>query len=289
MANKAIIDIGSNSVRIRISADGNVLLRDSVTTQLSKDAKNGKLSYKSINRTFKGLDKLISEAKKYNAEIYPFATAAVRNSENGKAFCSDFYNRYGLNVDVLSGERESEAGIIGAIGDEDGLVIDVGGASSEIAVRKNGKTVYAHSIPIGAVVLSDITNKNLHAAKAIVDEKIKEYGIVPEVSRKRVFLIGGTATSLSFMLYGDKVYDREKNHGRTIITAELEKLTEILYSLSPSEIMNRYYLQRKRASIIHSGALIVLSVLRYIGADSATVSENDNLEGYYNYVIGGNY
>lgn len=303
MTNIAIIDIGSNSVRIRISSNGNVFFRDTVTTQLAKDMAGGKLAYKSVIRTFEGLDSLILKAKECNAEIFAFATAAVRNSTNGKDFTDEFFRRYGFEVDVLSGEAESETGINGAIGNGDGTVIDVGGASTEIAVKTNGKIVYARSVPVGAVVLTDNAQRDLEKAKAFLTPIIEKFGDVPVCfsgesykagdriigNGGKVYSIGGTATSISFMMSGDITYDRDRNHGRLIGSKALFDFCELLYSMTSEEIENRFRIPKKRADIIHSGTLILSTVLGYIGSDCAIVSENDNLEGYYEYIMGKKY
>lgn len=304
MTNIAIIDIGSNSVRIRISSNGNVFFRDTVTTQLAKDMAGGKLAYKSVIRTFEGLDRLIFKAEECNAEIFAFATAAVRNSTDGKEFTDEFFRRYGVEVDVLSGEAESETGINGAIGNGDGTVIDVGGASTEIAVKTNDKIVYARSVPVGAVVLTDNAQRDFEKAKAFLAPIIEKFGDVPKVgcsgaidkagdriigNAGKVYAIGGTATSISFMMSGDKTYDRDRNHGRLIDGKALFDFCELLYSMTSEEIENRFRIPKKRADIIHSGALILSTVLGYIGSDRAIVSENDNLEGYYEYIMGKKY
>lgn len=304
MTNIAIIDIGSNSVRIRISSNGNVFFRDTITTQLAKDMRDGKLCYKSVIRTFEGLDRLIFKAKECDAKIFAFATAAVRNSTDGKDFTDEFFRRYGVEPDVLSGEAESETGINGAIGNGDGTVIDVGGASTEIAVKTNGKIVYARSVPVGAVVLTDNAQRDLEKAKAFLTPIIEKFGDVPKVvfsgesdktddhiigNGGKVYAIGGTATSISFMMSGDKTYDRDRNHGRILGGKALFDFCELLYSMASEEIESRFRIPKKRADIIHSGALILSTVLGYIGSDCAIVSENDNLEGYYEYIMGKKY
>lgn len=286
MSSIAIIDIGSNSVRIRISSGGKVFFRETITTQLAKDMAGNMLSDRSINRTFDGLDKLIFSAKEHNVKIYAFATAAVRNSKNGNVFTEEFYKRYGFNIDVISGELESKIGINGAIGGaENGTVIDVGGASSEIAVKQNGKIVYSHSVPIGAVLLTDLCGKDKEKAKNLLGEYINEYKKVPFSGN--LYAIGGTATSLSTMIYGDKKYDRKLNHGRKVLIDKLAEFTDYLYTASPEELTNNFAIGEKRALVIHSGAMIILSVMQYLNADCYIVSENDNLEGYYDYIMNG--
>ena len=286
MSSIAIIDIGSNSVRIRISSGGKVFFRETITTQLAKNMSDNMLSDRSIIRTFDGLDKLIFSAKEQNAKIYAFATAAVRNSKNGNVFTEEFYKRYSFNIDVISGELESKIGINGAIGGaENGTVIDVGGASSEIAVKQNGKIVYSHSVPIGAVLLTDLCGNDKEKAKNLLGEYISEYKKVPFSGN--LYAIGGTATSLSTMIYGDKKYDRELNHGRKVLIDKLAEFTDYLYTASPEELTNNFAIGEKRALVIHSGAMIILSVMQYLNADCYIVSENDNLEGYYDYIMNG--
>ena len=286
MSSIAIIDIGSNSVRIRISSGGKVFFRETITTQLAKDMSDNMLSDRSIIRTFDGLDKLIFSAKEHNAKIYAFATAAVRNSKNGNVFTEEFYKRYSFNIDVISGELESKIGINGAIGGADnGTVIDVGGASSEIAVKQNGKIVYAHSVPIGAVLLTDLCGNDKEKAKNLLGEYINEYKKVPFSGN--LYAIGGTATSLSTMIYGDNKYDREVNNGRKVLMDKLAEFADYLYTASVEELTNNFAIGEKRALVIHSGAMIILSVMQYLNADCYIVSENDNLEGYYDYIMNG--
>lgn len=286
MTNVAIIDIGSNSVRVRISSDGKVLFRQTITTQLSKNIQNKKLCAESVARTFTGIDELISRAKEYGATVYAFATAAVRNTENGNEFAQEFFNRYNVALDVVSGETEGVLGINGALTGADGTVIDVGGGSSEIAVKINGKIVYDHSLADGAVTLTDLFGKNREGARAYIKKRLSEYGDLPKTDD--VYLIGGTATSLSYMLSGDSEYDREKNHGRIITLAALDEFTDLLYSKTAEDIKRDFNLNSKRAEIIHSGSAIISEILRFMNKEKAVVSENDNLEGYYQYIIGEN-
>ena len=57
-----------------------------------------------------------------------------RTAENGAEFVSLVKESCGLEVDVISGEEEAEIGILGALGNDDGGIVDAGGASTEIIV-----------------------------------------------------------------------------------------------------------------------------------------------------------
>ena len=148
-----IIDIGSNSVRLMIT-DGCKSDKMSVTTRLAEGMKDGFLSAAAITRTADAVAFLKGAAAVRGVkEIYAFATAAVRKAKNGDVFCKTVYDLCGIKIDVISGKSEAEIGYRGALGNKDGGLIDVGGASSEVMVSKGGEIQYVYSLDIGAVKL----------------------------------------------------------------------------------------------------------------------------------------
>ena len=62
-------------------------------------------------------------------------------------------------MEVISGEEEAEIGIIGALGDADGGLIDIGGASTEIIIKEQGELIYKKSVNIGVVRLLDMCGR----------------------------------------------------------------------------------------------------------------------------------
>ena len=282
MQNKciAIIDIGSNSVRERISLGEKVLYRNTITTQLAKDSKDGILCEQSINRTFEGLDSLIAVAKEHGSEIYPFATAAVRNSKNKEEFCNRFFERYGIKLEVVSGEKEATLGIKGALNGADGCLIDVGGASSELVISKDGQITYANSAKIGAVTLTDLCSKDIIKATQKVKQQLE---LLPSVtgSYSTVYAIGGTANVIAFIASKEDVYNRDKTNGLTISVCEIEEFVKDFYLRTPENIAKTYKINQLRANVIHSGALILYLFTQMVNAHNIILKEDDNLEGYY--------
>ena len=141
-----VFDIGSNSVRALVYENGKTLFKGLITTRLGEGlTASGKLSDEAVKRTLNGIGTLYAEVLKLNPNnVYVFATEAVRSAENGNVFVSAVKDTYGLDVDVLSGDEEGEIGLSGALAGNDGGIIDIGGASAEIAVSEGGKTVYSH-------------------------------------------------------------------------------------------------------------------------------------------------
>lgn len=283
----AIIDIGSNSVRMAIFADGNIILRDKITSVLGEGIANcGRLNKEAIERNAKVVESFYLTAIGHGVEpsnVLPFATAAVRQTSNGEDFVRAVKEKTGVSVKVLSEKDECEVALYGALGKSDGAVLDVGGASSELIVRKNGQIVFEKSLPEGAVKLSDEFSEDESALKEYLEKLVRSYG-APKI--EKITAIGGSATCLSYVLSGDKMYDREKNHNRFVSITDLyDGLCKI--KSVPIENRSRYYvIEESRAKSIYYGGMLIYSILNYLGLNGYTVSENDNLEGYY--FIGGN-
>ncbi len=148
----AVIDIGSNSVRLLLWADGCSLSKTVLTTRLGEGISfSPTLLPQAIDRTVAAISELLKKAQDFGAvKIYAFATAAVRSAVNGQDFIHTVYENCGIIPEILSGEEEAEAGYLGALEGRDGGIIDVGGASSEITIGKNGKIIYAVSADVGA-------------------------------------------------------------------------------------------------------------------------------------------
>ena len=81
-----VIDVGSNSVRALVLADGKFLYKDLITTRLGEGlAKTGEIAPAAANRT---IDAISFFAKKIDgfspSAVYAFATEAVRSGKNGE-------------------------------------------------------------------------------------------------------------------------------------------------------------------------------------------------------------
>ena len=275
----AVSDIGSNSVRLLLWADGCSLSKTVLTTRLGEGISfSPTLLPQAIDRTVAAISELLKKAQDFGAvKIYAFATAAVRSAVNGQDFIHTVYENCGIIPEILSGEEEAEAGYLGALEGRDGGIVDVGGASSEITIGKNGKIIYAVSADVGAVRLKDVCREDKQKLKNYIDEKISVYGTVPYCP---MTLIGGTATSLAALEYGVEPYDPKVIHRSTLTAERIGFWAEKLLSMKQSERLLLKGMDRKRADILGGGALLLYKILKKIQAEKVSVSETDNTEGY---------
>ena len=273
----AVIDIGSNSVRLMLWADGKSILKRLLTTRLGAGIHNRCLSEQSMIRSAEAVAYLFDEAKKAGAqEVYVFATAAVRSAANQEEFLKRVKAACGLNIDVVSGEREASLAAFGALGSGDGIVIDVGGASSEVICIQGGAKVYAKSFPIGAVTLLERCLDD----KAKTDAYLKDvFGELSQLKGK-VYAIGGTATALACLHLALPEYDAERVQDCYLTKRELTDWKDKLFSYSVAERKKLAGMEQARADVIAGGAAIIAEIVTKIGAEGTYISDRDNLEGY---------
>jgi exopolyphosphatase/guanosine-5'-triphosphate,3'-diphosphate pyrophosphatase len=273
-------------------ADGKTLYKRLATTRLGEGLTfTGKISTDAMGRTVKALNDFKEFAKEEGAEkLFAFATAAVRSASNREEFLSLVKSECGIEIEVISGENEAKLGMYGVLsafperqkGKYSGI-IDVGGASTEITIQTEGKIVYTKSVDIGTVRLFDLAARDRKKLEKVIDEKIAQY-MCPFNGKDfslKMFAIGGTGTTIASTLQQLSVYLPEKVNGYTFNISDLSALTDKLFSLSVEEIRTLAGMEPRRSDVISGGVLLLFKIARLLKLENITVSESDNIEGYY--------
>lgn len=277
----AAIDIGSNSVRLMMWADGKTLYKKMKTTRLGEGLNIApRLSAEACIRTARAVAEFASAAKEEGADkIYAFATAAVRSAENSELFTEQVFSLCGLKVDVISGKQEAQIGLLGALDSgNDGGIIDVGGASTEVTVRESGKVKYSKSVNIGTVRILDAAGRDLSKINGFIESVIPEYGR-KDFSNINMYAVGGTVSRLAAIKHGIREYNAEILHGTVLTVKEVENFSKLLTRMTVDEI-RQMTICTKSADLIGGGAALLAAVMKNFNIRKITVSESDNLEGY---------
>lgn len=160
-AERAVIDIGSNTVRLvifggppRAPAE---LLNEKVTARLGRGvAESGQLSEKAMQAALAALSRYAALLKlRGTRRVSTVATAATRDAANGPVFL-DRVAALGLSPRQLSGEEEAETsalGVIAAFPGAKGVVADLGGGSLELVDIDAGRSRHGTSLPLGTLRL----------------------------------------------------------------------------------------------------------------------------------------
>jgi exopolyphosphatase/guanosine-5'-triphosphate,3'-diphosphate pyrophosphatase len=157
-ADAAVIDVGSNSVRlVMYRLDGRAIwtvFNEKILAGLGRDlAATDRLSPDGVETAIVALDRFRALIEAANpVRVHAAATAAVREARDGPAFCRRVEARTGLKLRVLSGAEEARLAALGVLAGApgaDGLVGDLGGASLELTRLGKGEPGPGVTLPLG--------------------------------------------------------------------------------------------------------------------------------------------
>lgn len=219
----AVIDCGTNTFNLIIVE----LLDGKKHRKIYSDRIAVKLGEAAINSGFiapaafeRGIEAIREFGGKFNGfkvdRVLAFATSAIRDASNGPEFVSEVFNRFGITITVINGNREAELIYLGIreavqLGKEVSLIMDIGGGSNEFILANNEQIFWKQSFNIGAARLLEkfrhsdpITEAEKREIEAYLKEQLKPLSeavqrIVP------VELIGssGAFESLIEMIHGE--------------------------------------------------------------------------------------
>lgn len=203
-ARKAIIDIGSNSIRLVVYGGPprlpTTLFNEKVMAGLGRslDA-TGAIPSASIEAAIRALGRFKKLADVMRVErLRTVATAAVRDASNGAELLGRAES-LGLDVELLSGEQEAEAaalGVLSAIPEADGIVGDLGGGSLELTRVAGGRVCDRASFPLGVLRIGALRNAKGAIDKMVADQ-LARASWLREARRLPLYLVGGSWRALA--------------------------------------------------------------------------------------------
>lgn len=152
----AIIDLGTNTFHLLISDGLKPLYEERRAVRLGMGGINdGMITPEAIGRAIDCLRDYADLARTHAAsQLLAFGTSALRNAKNCEEVCGLISTETGIQVKVISGEEEASLiweGIRAAmvIGDQPGLIVDIGGGSVEFIVATSERMLWKRSLEIG--------------------------------------------------------------------------------------------------------------------------------------------
>lgn len=216
-------------------------------------------------------------------------TAAIRLAGNGAAVVDQIVKATGIKLRILSGEDEARYAYIGALSGlsaQSGMVIDVGGGSTEIAEFEDRQLRNWWTLPIGSLTLGRLfpmsdppTSEQLAAAREHASSVLKEAG-VPQIKAGHAIIgIGGTIRNLA------KVQRRKSRHGfgrlhaYEVSRSDIASITDLIANKPADKRRRVRGLNPERADSIVTGAVIVEAVFGHMAAEKLVVSGYGLREG----------
>lgn len=297
----ASIDLGSHTARLLIARRSGLspwgwtpLVRRRAYIRLTADGDSEDEREIGLNATARALDALAGFsrliAEYHVADVRAVATGVIRDSINGDRFLALLYEKTGIRIALISGEREAVLSASGARAalnmSPPCLVFDLGGGTTEFFTDMGGEPK-AISLPIGAAVLtrrwfaSDPPGTtDLDAIAKEIDRHLN--AVAEDITGVPVIVgTGGTVTALAAMVHGMAWDDisPERVNGLILTLPQLEACLAQMKTLTIAERVQRLGLDAGRAEVIVAGALATIGILRFVGISELRVSMSDLLEG----------
>ena len=292
MDRKAVIDIGTNSIKLYVAELGP---DGSLATVIDKNniARLGEgmdeertLQQEAIRRNAEAVAEFADLAKSNGAgEIVAVGTMALRTAKNAKDFIDAVRDLSGIEVRVIPGEEEAEfafLAVLSGIGAsvERLAVCDVGGGSTEFIFGGQAGIDRRFSINLGAVKVSaDYLSSDPPSSKEVEDaisyvlDVLKENGVNDNMPVDKLVGIGGTITSMGAVKFKMEKYDPDVIQGSILTRDDVDRLIALFRSVPLDERRNIVGLQPKRAEVIIGGACIVRGIMESLGTDELTMSD----------------
>lgn len=215
----AVIDIGSNSIKVLIVARAptgqyRVLKNRTLDARISAGISEEKpmLSEVGMTRALGAIRELVSEASEYSVgKTILVATSAIRDAGNGPAFCQRVKAATKQDIRILSGDEEANYIGRGLTCDpeleelQDFYVFDLGGGSLECLSFIKRKIAQAISLQLGCVRLTEkfikdpaapLQQPELAALAGHVIEELKQSGFKFAPTAPTAVFMGGSMSTI---------------------------------------------------------------------------------------------
>jgi exopolyphosphatase/guanosine-5'-triphosphate,3'-diphosphate pyrophosphatase len=280
----AALDLGSNSFHLlvaqtdgvrelsKLGSDKEVLRLGAVVQE------HGQLSDDAYGKALQTVGRMVAIARELGAEkVLAVATSALRDARNGRSFCEDCSTRFGVQIELVSGDEEARLAYLGArsalnLTGGRVLVADVGGGSVELAAGDAAHCDSVQSLQLGFLRLAHA----FPVGEAGGVGRLARY-VQLECEKARwqlgrfdtLLLSGGTARAIG------------KQLGGGIASASTTQVLELCEELArlPREALIARGVDRERATTLAAGAAVVSGLLAGFGQRELRISPRGLREG----------
>ena len=291
----AVIDLGTNTFHLLIAGEGpsgkiKEIFRERRFVKLAEEGIEtiGAEPYRRGVETIQLFRRVLAAHDVPIEQVRVFGTAALRTASNGPAFIREIQESTGIEIRLISGEREAELiykGVILAVPptEERMLIMDIGGGSVEFIIADSNGVLWAQSFPIGVAVLY----KNFHRHEPILPEEtaaIHQFlgqqlspllEALQQFPTQRLVGASGTFDVLQFFL------EEEKAHllNATIPAEKFLPFYQQLVQMNDGQRRAMKGMPQDRVDMIVVALILIEVVLEMAGIRQITVSAYAMKEG----------
>jgi exopolyphosphatase/guanosine-5'-triphosphate,3'-diphosphate pyrophosphatase len=295
----AAIDCGTNSihmivVRIRPDLSFEVIDREKEMVRLGSGGLGGRaLTPEAMAAALQAFPRFRRLAESHQVEeILAAATSAVREAENGGEFLAAVEHETGIKPRVISGTEEARlihlAAVYGVdVAGASAVVVDIGGGSVEITHGAGNALRVAKSFKLGVIRLTErfvrtdpLSGRDERKLVKHIDGELTKYlRDIRDAGFDRVIGTSGTILSLGTVATAERRRASDEIRNLRVPAKQIHRLRKEIVSRSISDRMKLPGLDPRRADLIVSGAVLLDTVLRKLGAEEITLCDLALREG----------
>lgn len=296
MKRLVIIDIGSNSMRlvmVRIHHQGYFKLLYDVKESVRLEegmTENDALSPARMDKAINTLKIFRQVSDSLQADkVVAVATEAVRRATNQAEFLERARREAGFEIRVLSGEEEahfSYLGVVNSLPVTDGLMMDIGGGSTELALIQDRRQISGVSIPFGAINLTqqfELRDSMQQRKETELKRFLKQiYSQIPwlaEARPARLIGVGGAFRNLGKVDRRRRDYPLELSHNYRFKANDLQDLYQFLRNKNLDQRLEVKGLSDDRADIILGAGAAISELVDYCNIPEVVLSGYGLREG----------
>jgi len=280
-----VIDIGSNTVKLAVLDEEKIfssvpVLFKAVPLNLRSKIENGILSDTAV----KELGELMVTFRDMAARLtstppVAFATASLRGVENAEDVLVHVLRVSGIEVEIVSGEDEAYYSFLGARGSHrvrSGVVVDLGGGSTEILAFRGDRVEKAVSLPFGCLTLFHRFFERNDQYELCCDYILRTVrAMAPAIPGNSILLTGGSAKAV--LKYKNFLEDKRTF---TLGTRQMRAVRKHYKVGGEKERERIASVLKDRFRLIPPAVAVFLQITRYYKKEQVTVCRGGVREGY---------
>jgi len=290
----AAADVGSNAMKIliwEIAADNRQreVFQKRFPMRLDDAFRAGRIEPTKVAALTEVFTEIADLCRKHGAaNLRAVATDAFRHASNSRQVAEAITLETGIEIQVISAQREAELVAKGVLLDhpvltDDLLVLDVGGGSAQISVLGRQQIGVA-SLPLGAVRLREmfvrcdqIAPSDYQAMCSHVDRVVAEGLSQAHASHTSPAI--GCGGGVRFLHAMCAVHGGVSSQNEPVRLDRLEHLCEAIWHMPVDSIVRHYGIDRERAEIIVPGAVILLALMKHLLVNAVVPSRRGVRDG----------
>ena len=278
-ADAAVIDIGSNSVRLVLyRLEGRAIwtvFNEKVLAGLGRDLpQTGRLSEEGVAMALPALRRFAAVIEGVRPQhVFVAATAAVREAEDGVTFCERVAAETGFHIQVLSGEDEARyaaRGVLAGHPTAEGVAADMGGASLELVRLGKGEVGQGITLPLGPFSLADDSDFDAKKVRTKIDKRLK--GRTADFETSTLHAVGGAWRSIAQLHMAMSDYPLQIVHQYAMTADDARDVARFVSRQSRTSLDRTPGVSRRRAETLPYAALVLEALIEKLALKTVEFS-----------------